>query len=173
MPGQPARSTETKCVWCDPDAMARALEGGSALMNVRVSLSMFEQKDTAVYARALALLPVDFSMSAKRCQNADCVFSSTTIAGRAYAHKENGPCLLCDANTPLLYETDESVRARVNQILNRLQKSNPPGYKAAMRLFPESLRAARYCQNPDCCYSLKQPRHTGKGQQQWNLLLLV
>ena len=45
-PGQPARSSETKCVWCDPDAMSRAIAaGGAALMHVRVSLSIFEEKN--------------------------------------------------------------------------------------------------------------------------------
>ena len=49
MPGQPARAIATNCVWCDADAMARALErGGSALTNVRVSLSIFEQKDSSL-----------------------------------------------------------------------------------------------------------------------------
>ena len=50
----------SNCVWCDPDAMARALEGGPALTNLRVSLSIFKKKNTAVHERALALLPTDF-----------------------------------------------------------------------------------------------------------------
>ncbi len=51
MPGEPARASETSnCVWCDPDAMASAIAaGGAALTHVRVSLSIFEKKDTAVY----------------------------------------------------------------------------------------------------------------------------
>jgi hypothetical protein len=50
----------SNCVWCDPDAMVRALEGGPALTNLRVSLSIFKKKNTAVHERALALLPTDF-----------------------------------------------------------------------------------------------------------------
>ena len=121
MPGQPARATATNCVWCDPDAMARALEGGSTLKNVRLSLSMFEQKDTAVYERAMALLPVGFTRSAESymlCQNAQCCFSTVTVGGRAYT--ESPVCLLCDPKTLLVYGTEEHVRKRVNTILNRL-----------------------------------------------------
>ncbi len=121
MPGQPAWATATNCVWCDPDAMARALEGGSTLKNVRLSLSMFEQKDTAVYERAMALLPVGFTRSAESymlCQNAQCCFSTVTVGGRAYT--ESPVCLLCDPKTLLVYGTEEHVRKRVNTILNRL-----------------------------------------------------
>jgi len=50
----------SNCVWCDPDAMVRALEGGPALIHLRVSLSIFKKKNTAVHERALALLPTDF-----------------------------------------------------------------------------------------------------------------
>ena len=139
--------------------MARALErGGSALTNVRVSLSIFEQKDTAVYEHAMALLPADFTRSAESymlCQSAECVFSTVTIGGRAYT--QSPLCLLCDPKTLLVYGTEEHVRKRVNTILNRLQTKNLPGYEAAMRLLPDIHRSARYCQSPGCCYSLKEP----------------
>ena len=91
------------------------------------------------------------------CQNLDCVFSSTTVGGRAYTHSATRLCLLCDTKTPLVYNTDASVRARLNQALNLLEKQNPPGYAAAIRLFPDCQRSSRLCQNPECCYSLKQP----------------
>ena len=158
MPGQPAWSREVNCVWCDPAAMARALEGGESLMHVRMSLSIFEQKNNAVYERAMAQLPADFSRSAESymlCQNIDCVFSTSTSGGRAYS--ERPLCFLCDPKTLLVYGTEEHVRKRVNTILNRLQTKNLPGYEAAALLFKGSLRSARLCQNPDCCYSLTQP----------------
>ena len=158
MPGQPAWSREVNCVWCDPAAMARALEGGESLMHVRMSLSIFEQKNNAVYERAMAQLPADFSRSAESymlCQNIDCVFSTSTSGGRAYS--ERPLCFLCDPKTLLVYGTEEHVRKRVNTILNRLQTKNLPGYEAAAPLFKGSLRSARLCQNPDCCYSLTQP----------------
>ena len=61
MPGEPCRTDGGfNCVWCDPDAMARALEGGPALTHLRVSLSIFKKKNTEVHERALALLPTDF-----------------------------------------------------------------------------------------------------------------
>ena len=91
------------------------------------------------------------------CQNLDCVFSSTTVGGRAYTHSATRLCLLCDTKTPLVYNTDASVRARLNQALNLLEKQNPPGYAAAMRLFPDCQRSSRLCQNPECCFSLKRP----------------
>jgi len=91
------------------------------------------------------------------CQNLDCVFSSTTIGGRAYTHSATRMCMLCDAKTPLVYNTDAGVRARLNQALNLLETKNPPGYVAAIRLFPDCQRSSRLCQNPECCYSLKQP----------------
>ena len=48
MPGQPALCRDGNCAWCDPDAMASAIaDGGAALRNVRISLSMFEEKNTA------------------------------------------------------------------------------------------------------------------------------
>ena len=70
------------------------------------------------------------------CQNLDCVFSSTTVGGRAYTNSGGCLCLLCDPKTPLVYDTDAGVRARLNQALNLLEKQNPPGYAAAIRLFP-------------------------------------
>ena len=91
------------------------------------------------------------------CQNLDCVFSSTTIGGRAYTNSGGCMCLLCDTKTPLVYNTDARVRNRVNKALNLLEKQNPPGYAAAIRLFPDCQRSSRLCQNPDCCYSLKRP----------------
>ena len=71
------------------------------------------------------------------CQNLDCVFSSTTIGGRACTHSATRLCLLCDTKTPLVYNTDASVRARLNQALNLLEKQNPPGYEAAIRSLPD------------------------------------
>ena len=121
-------------------------------MHVRMSLSIFEQKNNAVYERAMAQLPADFSRLAESymlCQNAQCCFSTVTVGGRAYT--ESPVCLLCDPKTLLVYGTEERVRAQVNTILNRLQTKNLPGYEAATLLFKRSLRAAKLCQNPDCC----------------------
>ncbi len=53
---------------------------------------------------AMAPLPADFSRSAESymlCQNIDCVFSTSTIGGRA--HTESPLCFLCDPKTLLVY----------------------------------------------------------------------
>ena len=77
-PGEPARAENTTyCLWCDEALMAEAMAaGGHALMHVRMTLSMFQEKDEAVYERALARLPETFTREAHLCKSPKCVFSS-------------------------------------------------------------------------------------------------
>ena len=98
--------------------MASAIAaGGDGLKNIRVSLSMFKEKDAAVYERALALLPEGFRLRAlpeatKLCQNAQCLFGAN--GGRAQTKRDDRLCLLCDPTTPTRYEADGRVRSDVN-----------------------------------------------------------
>ena len=74
-PGQPARAVGN-CVFCDPEKMAVAMASEPGRMNVRVTLSIFESKDSAVYEAAMGRVPADFcAREVRYCASPGCIYN--------------------------------------------------------------------------------------------------
>ena len=158
-PGTPAVARDSMyCIWCDDDRMKAAMGTAEGLKNIRVSLSIFEEKSESVFQAAMQRLPADFNASEMYCSMSSCVYNeqrpgekARTPAGRAY-------CVWCDADAMNAALQTDAGRARIRQSLSMFEKRSLSVFEQAGQRLPEDfVRTSLLCTSKDCVFSLSSP----------------
>lgn len=168
-PGQPARSSATFCMWCDPAAMEVELGSKAGKTKIAKALSLFSTH-AATHCAALAKLPEEFATDCPEyCRSPSCVFNEMRPGCPARVRDTGGSlCLWCD---PALLKqklaTTEGMKL-VRRKMTIFCASDGEVYRRAMSLVPESFHptAGHYCQAAECPFNTKRPGHAAACTEQ-------
>ena len=79
------RAKNDFCMWCDKDAMTKALSTDNGKKAIRQALTCFEETNEEVFEKALLSLPVNFYRGrSDYCSGPNCVFNSYRPGKPAY-----------------------------------------------------------------------------------------
>ena len=158
-PGQPARSEASEfCIWCDPEAMGKALEDKYKVGHIKQSLKAFQARSTEVYEASLAKLPLDFDQSTQKhpCCNPDCVYDRNGYGRPALTKRQF--CVWCDEAAMAAAVKNSYERGHIKQSLSAFKAANTEVYEKACLRLPadfDSRPQKNLCQNPGCVFSLR------------------
>ena len=93
-----------------------------------------------------------------RCAGPACNFSTKVAGQPSRVTQEGEKCMWCNREKFSKALATSAGRARINTVLNQLQRAASPALNDALqKLAPDFVRKNKYCTSPGCCFSRGAP----------------
>ena len=93
-----------------------------------------------------------------RCAGPACNFSTTMAGQPSRVTQEGEKCMWCNPSKFSKALATSAGRARINKVVNQLQRAASPALNDALQqLPPDFVRKNKYCTSPGCCFSRAAP----------------